>query len=68
MIVGFKNGAIMDKERKKYSYELDDRVNNLLPKEIIKAMNKTGWNAFGVFETVKKEINRERRESRERGY
>ena len=44
-----------------YSFELYDWVKERLPKKIIQAMHKTGWNSFGIYELVKEGISLERK-------
>lgn len=36
-----------------YSYSLQEKVNNELPKRVKDAMDICGWNAFGIYELVK---------------
>jgi hypothetical protein len=42
-----------------YSSELNESVHRKIPGLINDAMQRLGWNAFGIYETVRDEINRD---------
>jgi hypothetical protein len=42
-----------------YSYEVFDRVQEKLPKEITEALRLNGWNALGIYELVARELRHE---------
>lgn len=45
-----------------YSYSLEREIERQIPPSIIEAMNNKGWNAFGIYELVKEEIKKEKKE------
>ena len=47
-----------------YPWELHSRILNKLPSEIKGAMQETGWNHFGIYELVKEEIAKWKREQK----
>lgn len=49
--------------KKLYTYDLNDRVNEQLPKCVRDAMNNSGWNALGIYELVKDEIEKGKRKA-----
>jgi hypothetical protein len=55
------------KSRKIYSYSLAALVESQIPAPIREAMNKLGWNAFGIYELVRDEIRIEKRRLKEVG-
>jgi len=48
-----------------YSWTVSDKIDAQIPPEIIQAMSSKGWNAFGIYELVKEELQKEKRELRE---
>lgn len=50
------------KKRKIYSREVEKRIEEQIPKEILEALSSQGWNALGIYELVKKEIELERKQ------
>jgi hypothetical protein len=42
--------------KKIYSYNLVSKIEAKIPKSILQALGKEGWNALGIYELVKKEI------------
>lgn len=45
----------------KYSHDLKARVESQIPRSILEAMSREGWNAFGIYELVKRLRAQERR-------
>lgn len=43
-----------------YSYRAQDAINAELPELVKRAMELSGWNAFGVYELVKEELRKEK--------
>lgn len=52
----------MSKRATIYSHNLDAIVLSQIPQPIREAMDKLGWNAFGIYEIVRDEMERERRQ------
>ncbi len=48
-------------KKKIYSWDLDGWVKSQLPQAIKDAMNRTGWNTFGIYEMVKEGLALERK-------
>jgi hypothetical protein len=48
-------------KNKKYPYEVAREVDKIIPKPISEAMNKLGWNAFGIYEIVKATISKNKK-------
>jgi hypothetical protein len=44
----------------KYSYSLNDWVMSQVPDSILEEMSRWGWNAFGIYETIKEGIKLEK--------
>ena len=44
-----------------YSFPLGAKIEAQLPKNVLIALHMSGWNAFGIYELVKKEISKEKR-------
>lgn len=51
----------MPKKKKIYSYTLRDKVESQLSRDILHALAMSGWNAIGIYELVKQEIENEKR-------
>jgi hypothetical protein len=51
-------------KEKMYSCELSDIVEAKLPKPIRDAMKQTGWNAFGIYELVRRELAEEKKRTK----
>ena len=47
-------------KKKIYSWKVSDYIVDRLPIEIIRAMNETGWNVFGIYELVKESLKLEK--------
>lgn len=47
--------------KKLYSYSLEDEINRRIPQSILDEMKRQGWNALGVYETVKEVLWNERK-------
>ena len=45
-----------------YSHDIHGRVKAQLPDCILEALSKVGWNVFGIYEVVEKELKAEKRE------
>ena len=45
----------------KYSHELNSKVETQIPDSILNAMTVEGWNAFGIYELVKRLRAKEQR-------
>lgn len=43
-----------------YRYSAQDAINAELPELVKRAMELSGWNAFGVYELVKEELRKEK--------
>lgn len=48
-------------KNKLYSFPLGAKIEAQLPKNVLTALHMSGWNAFGIYELVKKEIAAEKR-------
>jgi hypothetical protein len=44
-----------------YSFPLGAKIEAQLPEKVLIALKMSGWNAFGIYEMVKKEIAAEKR-------
>jgi hypothetical protein len=44
-----------------YSYEVGERVKEQIPQPILDAMTRLGWNAFGIYEVVERELKEEKK-------
>lgn len=55
----------MPKKKKIYSYSLRDKVESQLSRDILNALAMSGWNAIGIYELVKQEIENEKRSIKE---
>lgn len=45
----------------RYSYEVSDKVEARIPKEILEVLHKNGWNSLGIYEIVKEELAKEKK-------
>lgn len=50
--------------RKPYTYAVNDAIEAQIPAEIRKVMSMHGWNALGVYELVRRELDKERKAKR----
>lgn len=47
----------MPKKPKVYPHEVCDKIDKIIPSQIIQAMAELGWNAFGVYEVVREALS-----------
>jgi hypothetical protein len=47
----------MPKKPKVYPHEVCDKIDKIIPSQIIQAMEELGWNAFGVYEVVREALS-----------
>jgi hypothetical protein len=46
---------------KKYTYSVMRTIETQVPDDILGALSRNGWNVFGIYELVRRELDSERR-------
>lgn len=50
--------------KKVYSFQLQENIEARIPKSILDAVRREGWNFFGIYEVVKEEIKKEKKQAK----